>query len=284
MAALDVILNLATVLLWFNWRSMRAESFSRFPAATLIGTLKRTTPHSWRAWRLLPALIALLTARGLLYYYLGAPAGWIARLNLGPVVLAFRTDSVLSALAYSLLSFGRALAVAYLWIVAVVTVTRGMTDPDPIQRVLRLQVGRTLRWPPLLAGSLPFFGVTVVWLALHPALAALNVVTRTSVAHLLEQAMLLNLALACTLEFLVVPLLLLHFITSYVYLGSNPFWEFVANTAQRFLAPLKPLPLRMGKLDFTALAGVALVVCLLHWAPWFIQDTLAQHNLTLWPE
>ena len=284
LGSVDFILNLAAILLWFSWRSLRTEARGPFAAATLAGTLKKTALSSWRAWKFLAGLLALLAARGLLHHCLGSPAGWVWRLDLGPVVLAFRADFVPSALVYSLLSFGRILAVAYFWLTAVVTVTRGVADPDPIQKLLRLQAGRTLRWPWPLAACLPFLGVAVTWLALQPVLVALDVVTRASVAHLLVQTLLLNAALCCTLKFVLPPLLLLHFIASYVYLGGNPIWEFVSNAAQQLVAPLKGLPLRIAKLDFTPLVEVALILCLLHWVPWFIQSKLAQHNLTLWPQ
>ena len=102
--------------------------------------------------------------------------------------------------------------------------------------------------------------------------------------RLLQQSLLLSGTMCCTLKFLLPPLLLLHLVSSYVYLGASPAWQFVSQTAENLLAPLKPLPLRISKLDFAPLAGMALILCLLHWGPGFIQGKLVAHNLTLWPQ
>ena len=79
-------------------------------------------------------------------------------------------------------------------------------------------------------------------------------------------------------------LLLVHLAASYVYLGASPFWDFVQSSASGFLAPLKWVPLRVGKIDFAPLAGLLLIVLLLHWAPQFLDSKLAQRGIVIWPE
>jgi uncharacterized protein YggT (Ycf19 family) len=283
-AFVDFILNLAAVLLWFNWRSLRIEFSNRAAAGTLAGTLKRAAPHSLRPWYFLAGLLALLMLRALVYEYIGAPAGWRARVNLGPVVLAFRSDVRPAIMVYSLLSFGRTLAIAYFWITALVILNRGAANPDPIQKLLAAQLGWVARWPLPAMVCVSFLGVAVAWLAVHPLLLGVDVVTRAPLTRLVQQSLLLNVTLCCTLKYLFPPLLLLHFISTYVYLGGSPAWEFISATAENLLAPLKPLPLRIAKLDFAPLAGVALILCLLHWAPGIIHGKLAEHHLTLWPQ
>ncbi len=45
MALIDFILNLAGLLLWLNWRSVRLDPLGKRTPATLIGTLRRAEPQ-----------------------------------------------------------------------------------------------------------------------------------------------------------------------------------------------------------------------------------------------
>ena len=60
-------------------------------------------------------------------------------------------------------------------------------------------------------------------------------------------------------KYLIGGLLALHLVSSYVYLGNQPFWHFVAPTGRNLLRPLRRVPLRLGKVDFAPLVGIALV-------------------------
>ena len=51
----------------------------------------------------------------------------------------------------------------------------------------------------------------------------------------------------------------LHLLNTYVYLRGHPTWNFINATGKRLLAPLKPLPLRLGKMDFAPLVAIALI-------------------------
>jgi uncharacterized protein YggT (Ycf19 family) len=77
--------------------------------------------------------------------------------------------------------------------------------------------------------------------------------------------------------------LLLHLVASYVYLGSNALWEFIGATASNMLVPLRWLPLRVARFDFSPLVGVILIFALLHLLPKFILGEMAKHNLSSWP-
>ena len=77
-------------------------------------------------------------------------------------------------------------------------------------------------------------------------------------------------ALVLTLKFVLPVILLLHLVTSYVYLGKSPVWDFIATTARGLLALLRWLPLRVGKLDLGPLAAIVLILrfyigCRLSW-------------------
>ena len=131
MSLIDLILNLAGLLLWFNWRSMRFDPLAHSSAATLAGTLKRAEPRRLRGWQFLAGLGGLLLLRALLYWQVGGAAGWTPRLDLTWVVLAFRCDRLAmrgdvlgSALLYSVLSFVRLLAVFYFWLLALAVINR----------------------------------------------------------------------------------------------------------------------------------------------------------------
>ncbi len=283
MGLIDFILNLAALLLWLNWRSLRFDPLVRSTPATLVGTLRRAEPRRLKGWQLLVGLGALLLFRAWLYWALGSQADWTPKLDLGLIMPAFRSDVFRRALAYSLLSFLRTLVIFYFWLLALALLNRPTADLDPIQKVVRLHLGRVARWPWAVQVILPVLLVATLWLLLHPLMLYLGVVNHPRVhAYLLGQGLLISAGLVFTLKYLIPPFLFLHLVASYVYLGSNPLWDFVSTTARNVLVPLKWL--RFAKLDFAPVAGVALVFLLLHWLPNFILNYLALKNLTLWPQ
>ena len=285
MGLIDFILNLAGVLLWFSWRSLGMDPLTRATPATLVGTLRRAEPRRMRGWQFLVGLAALLLLRAVLYGQIGSAVDWTPRLDLYCEVLRFRSHILSSALAYSVLSFTRILAVCYFWGLVLVIINRGTGEGDALQKMLRLQFGPVARWPRLLQALLPLVVVGGLWMALHPLLTRLGITPRVgSPAHLAEQGLLIGGALYFTLQYPLPVFLLLYLVTSYVYLGSNPVWDFIAVTARNLLAPLRWLPLRIAKLDFAPLVGVLLILLLLHWLPEEIQARMADSNVSLWPQ
>ena len=290
MSLIDFILNLAGLLLWLSWRSLRFDPLARASAATLVGTLRRAEPQRWKGWQFLAGLLALLLARALFYWQIGSAASWTPRLDLGVVVLNLRSsflriDYLRTALFYSLLSQGRMLLLFYFWILALTVINRRSADTEPIQKLLRLHLSRLAHWPWPLQAILPFLFAAGLWLALHPLLVRTGVLLPVnSKWHLLGQAFLVGSALYFSLKYVLPVFLLLHLLASYVYLGSSPLWDFVAATAGNLLAPLRGLPLRLGRWDLAPVVGTALVLLLLHWLPELFQYLLARHNLTLWPQ
>jgi uncharacterized protein YggT (Ycf19 family) len=285
MGLIDFILNLAGLLLWLSWRSIRFDPLARTTPATLVGTLRRAEPRRLKGWEFLVGLAALLLLRAVLYRHIGSAADWTPKLDLFFVVLAFPSEALRSTLLFSLLSFARILAVCYFWALALVIINRHIAETDPLQKMLRLHVAPVARWPRLVQLLLPLVIITGSWLALHPVLVHLDITNRVrSPAHLAEQGLLIGVALYFTLQYLLPVFLLLHLVTSYVYLGSNPVWDFVSSTARNLLAPLRWLPLRFGRLDFAPLAGVILILFLLHWLPNLILGHMAENNLSLWPQ
>ncbi|HXP62104.1 MAG TPA: hypothetical protein VN829_16525 [Dongiaceae bacterium] len=292
MSLIDLILNLAGLLFWLNWRSMRFDPLAHSSAATLAGTLKRAEPQRLRGWQFLAGLGGLLLFRALLYWQIGGAAGWTPKLDLTWVVLAFRCDHLTfradvlgSALLYSVLSFVRLLAMVYFWLLALVAINRKGGETDPLQKLLRAHLGGVGRWPWWVQSLLPLVLAAGLWAALHPLLVSLNVTGPVqSPTHLLEQGLLLGAALYLSLKYLLPGLLLLHLVVSYVYLGRNPLWDFVSLTSHNLLAPLRRLPLRYATVDFAPLAGAALILLLLHVLPVHALPWLEQrYHLKLWP-
>jgi uncharacterized protein YggT (Ycf19 family) len=292
MSLIDLILNLAGLLFWLNWRSMRFDPLAHSSAATLVRTLKRAEPPRLRGWQFLAGLAGLLLLRALLYWQIGGAAGWTPKLDLTWVVLAFRCDHLTlrpdvlgSALLYSVLSFVRLLAVFYFWLLALVVINRKGRQADPLQKLLRAHLGWVGRWPWWVQSLWPMVLAATLWAALHPLLVSLNVTGPVqSPAHLLEQGLMVGAALYLSLKYLLPLFLLLHLVGSYVYLGHNPLWDFVNLTSHNLLAPLRRLPLRYATVDFAPLAGAALILLLLHVLPVHALPWLEkQYHLKLWP-
>jgi uncharacterized protein YggT (Ycf19 family) len=285
MSLINFILDLAALLLALSWRSVRLDPLSRAAAATLAGTVKRAEPRRLKRWHLLACLVALLVGRALFYWQVGPAVDWTPRIDLGMVALAFRGDVFLKALMFSLASFVRAWLVLYTWLVVLVVIQGRAQHPDPLLKLILLQLGAVARWPTWLLAVLPGAAAAAVWTGACPLLIHADVIHRPqSAVHLLAQGGLMGVGIYFTLKNLLPIILFLHLISSYVYLGSNPFWEFIATTARRLLRPLRRLPLRLGRFDFAPLAGIVTLLLLLQALPHAVMLVLNRRGLTLWPQ
>jgi len=274
MGLIDFILNLAGILLWLNWLSLRLDPLMRTTPVTLAGTLRRAEPHRLKRWHFLAALGALLLLRALLYWQIGSAADWTPNLPLGDldIVIPFRSDNGWRMLLFSGLSFAVTLAVLYLWLLLLSLVNRRAAETDPMQKLVRLPLGRIDRWPWPVKSLLPLLVGVLAWYLLSLLLARLTIIPPAlSRAHRLEQGLVIGLGSYLSWKYLIGGLLALHLVTSYIYLGNQPFWNFVALTGRNLLRPLRWLPLRLGKVDFAPLVGIALV---------FLAAELAERGLT----
>lgn len=263
MALVDFILNLAGLLLWLSWRAAKFDPLARAKASTLAGTLKTARgPRSARGL-LLAAVAALLLVRALFYWQVGPALDWTPVLDLTVTALPFRSDYFSRVLLFSVLSFGRALGLAYLWMVLLAILKRGAADTDPLQKLARVALGRLVRWPwPLLLLLAWVLGVGV-WMALQPLLARLGIGPRTAVrAQVFQQGLLVTAREFLTLRYLIAASLVAHLLHSYVYFGSYPAWDSVNDAGRVLLRPLRWLPLRLGRVDFAPVVGIALVFLL----------------------
>jgi uncharacterized protein YggT (Ycf19 family) len=285
MSALDFLLNLAGLLLWLSWRSVRFASRVRVAAGSLIGTVKPAETRLLSGWPFLVGLAVLLGARALIYWQLGSPADWTPKLELGWVILAFRSDSLPAVALFSVLSFLRLWLLFYFWLLVLAAVNRRCVEPDPVQRIIRLHLGFVSRWPWALQLLATPLASAVLWMSVQPLLIRCGVTDEShSLAHLFEQGLLVGSSLFFSLKYLLPVFLFLYLLASYIYLGKHTLWDFISTTARNLLAPLRGLPLRFSRLDFAPIAGVALIFLLLHWLPGFVVAALDRRHLTLWPQ
>lgn len=261
------ILDLAALALWLNWLS-HGDKLARRTPATLAGTLRTFEPVRRSRWILPAALAALLVLRAPVCQWLGKAADWKPRLDFLVIVLSFPLESFFAMLVFSVVSFVRVLVVFYFWLLFLNLISPPVAEPNPFQKMIQLQLGPVARWPRWTRAILPFAVVTVFWLVGHPALVRAGVVGRAhSTFHSVEQGLLLGAALWLSLKYLICAFLLVHLLISYVYLGTHPVWDFINGTARSLLAPLKQVPLRVGRIDFSPVAGIIIVLLVLHVLP-----------------
>jgi uncharacterized protein YggT (Ycf19 family) len=260
MSLINSILNLAGLLLWLNWLSLRFDPLARTSAASLVGTLRKADPSGPKRWKFLAGLTALVFFRALIYYGLGSAMDWTPTLELGVITLPFRSDLLRRVLLFSTLDLVLTLGIFYHWLLLLSVANNSVTDDDPLQRLVRLHVRWIERWPSVIKLLLPLLGAGLFWLALHPLLSHLTIIPLTThPAQLTEEAVVIGLGTYMAWKYLIAGLLLLHVLNSYVYLGNHVLWSFINTTAKNLLLPLRWLPLRLGRLDFAPLVAIALV-------------------------
>jgi uncharacterized protein YggT (Ycf19 family) len=256
MSLIDFILNLAGLLLWLSWRSVRLDPLGKRTPATLIGTLRRAEPRRWRRWHLLAALGGLLLLRALFYWQIGSAAHWTGTLNLSVITLSFRSDFFARMLWFSIFSFGLTLGVFYLWLLLLSI----LAGPEPIHRLVRMQLGRIDGWPCGVKLLLPLAITATFWWLASWLLTWLQIIPQpVSAAHRIEAALIVGLNSCLVWKYLIGALLALHLLNSYIYFGKHPFWSYVNAEARTLLSPLRAVPLQAGKVDFAPVAGLALV-------------------------
>ena len=178
MGLINFILNLAGLLLWLNWRSIRFDPLVKTSPATLAGTLRRAEPRRLKRWHLLAALGALLLLRALLYWQIGSAVDWTPNFHLGGIDIAipFRSDSWWRMVLFSGLSFAVTLGVCYLWLLLLSLVNGPRDGADPLQKLVRLHLGRVDRWPWPVKLLLPLLVSLLGWYLLSLLLSRLGII------------------------------------------------------------------------------------------------------------
>ncbi len=256
MAYVDLVLNLACLLLWLNWRSIRFDPLTKRTPATLMGTLRPAVPKKLRPWHLLVFIVLILLLRAMIYRWVGPATNWTAKLDLGVTVLPFRSDWLPHILVYSFCSFGVALGVFYMYLLPLSL----LAGPEPIHRFVKIPLGRLDDLPRWAKSILPLVITAVAWWLASWAFCLLKVMPPpTAVAQRLEQSLIIGLDSYLIWRFPLGVLLLLHLLSSYIYFGKHPIWNYVNATSQKILQPLHALPLRLGRMDFAPLVGIILI-------------------------
>lgn len=255
MGYVDLILNLAALLLWLNWRSLPFDPFNKRTPATLVGTLRRAAPSRFRRWHLLAAIGTLLVLRALLYWQVGPAAGWGGKLDLGVTTIFFRSNFFGQIFLFSLFSFAWMLGFFYLALL-LLSILGG---PMPIHRFVKMQLGAVDGWSRRMKFILPLAATALFWGFASWPFAWLHPKPAMSVAHRIEESVIIGLGSYLAWEMVAAGLLVLYLLNTYIYFGRHPFWNYVNATAQTLLAPLRKIPLRAGKADFAPVVGIAVV-------------------------
>lgn len=265
MGLLDFILNLVGLLLWFNWRAAWADPFSKSTPATLAGTLRRAEKTSLKHWHLPLGLVGLLLLRAPLYSEFGGALNWTGKLDVLIISIPFKSSapSYLPMLLYSFYSFGHALIVFLLWALFLAILKSHAPENDSLRQVLRLHLGPVERWPVWAKLLAPLFLLTLLWyIATWPLTYWGILPSPASGGQRWQQALLIGAGSYLAWKVLIIGVLALHIVSSYVYFGKNPFWQHLDVVARLLLRPLRVLPLRLGRVDFSPLVGIALALLL----------------------
>lgn len=266
LATVDFILNLAGLLVWLNWRSNRFDPLIRRMPATLMGTLRPAEAKKFRRWHLLAFIVVLLLLRAFIYWWIGRETNWSGKLNLGVTVLWFSSGSHLAGLmrmiVFSFMSFGTVMGIFYIFLLPLSL----LAGPLPIHGLVTIPLGRLDGWPRWAKAILPFLATAIAWWLVSWLLARLQVIPPVTMAGRFQQSVVLGISSYLLWEFPLGALLLLYFVNSYIYFGKHPFWRYVTVTAQSLLRPLQKVPLRVRKVDFAPLVGMALIFGAAHLA------------------
>lgn len=285
MLLIDWILNIAGLLLWFSWRAQGFDPITSRRPATLIGTLRPADAAKSPQWLLASAVPLIILIRTLFYWQLGGPADWVPKLDLGIVVAAFKVDDFASTLLFSACSFVRVALIGYFWMITISVVNGPALEPDPVLRLIRLQLGFYTRLPRIVQFILPLLLVIVLWIVVQPLLVATGVMGQARAeSQVVLQGALLSGCLLLTLKILLPVLLLLYLVTTYVYLGASPLWDMVTNTGRKIVSPIGVLPVRMEKFDFSPIVAIILILLLLHGLPELLLRIALNQGWSVWPD
>jgi uncharacterized protein YggT (Ycf19 family) len=256
----DFILNLVGMLLWLSWLAIGITA-ARPKALSLVSTLKRAEPYPPRRWAPLFFLLVLLMGRSVVYWQLAPTPGNQGFVDLGAVQLQFRGDHLGQMTLFSFVSFGKVLAIYYLWLLLAAIANGSTPDSDPVQRMVRIQLGWVGRLPTALQFLLPLAGGFLLWLLLRWPFHRWGMYAPVPPADTeLQQSLIFGLGIYLAWEYLIVGLLLVYWVNSYVYLGNSPVWHYLATTGRQLLRPLRWAPLTYGRADFAPLVGLILVL------------------------
>lgn len=212
-------------------------------------------------------LAFVLVFRAFIYSQIGPSVDWMPNLRLGAITIPFRSDVFQRMLLFSLLSFGVTLGIFYLWCLLLSLVNGRATENDSMQRLVDLHLGTVGRWPWPMRLIVPLFVMSLLWLGAAWLLSRWSIIPGgVSNLHRLGQGVVLGLGAYLTWRFVIAAFLILFVLSSYIYFGNQPFWNYVALTGRNLVRPFDSIPLRIGKIDFAPVLTMALVFLASHYA------------------
>jgi uncharacterized protein YggT (Ycf19 family) len=252
------ILNLAGLFLWIDWRTASAANRPQ-PVISLASALRETGKRRSRGWNSLGGVAALLALRPFFYYTIGSAVEWTPVMDLLAISLPFRSDQLDRMFAYSTVSFAVTLGFYYGCLLFVAAVRTAKPETEVMRRFTRAQLGWLMLAPRPLKLALPFLAVAAGWFLLVPILVFLEIMPSLPPSQILwQQAGTLAASALLAWRWFLVALFLLYALNTYVYLGTHPAWEYLAEICGALLRPLWFL--RIGKLDFAPFAAIALLL------------------------
>ena len=149
MSLIDFILNLAGLLLWLNWLSLRFDPLAKTAPATLVGTLRRADPAGPKRWQLAAGLVAAAyRARVLLLADRPGvaldPSARLVRSSIFPSAAIILGRMLLFSFPQLCLSPWRFFisgCCCFRWS------NPGVPDTDPLQKLVRVHFGWVESWP-----------------------------------------------------------------------------------------------------------------------------------------
>ena len=236
----DTLINLLGLAIWIRavLPFRRTDSAEPEPPLRLI---------------LFASLFILLLLRGGILWGLASEIG--PSIDFGGLVLSFSPD-FRQQLVHSFGSFAVALFLFHLWCLGLSLCIPQGNRAGAVESAVCRFLGPVAGWHPALRITLSFLAGCILWIALGALLPALGIDFPWSLATILSQSPLIALSLWTSFLTLVLIVLLLHLVHSYCHLGGHPFWPFVDRTAALFLAPLRPVPLVVGRIDLAPFLGL----------------------------
>ena len=256
---INLILNVAGLLLWLRWREKDVRPLASRSQILLATTLKRTRADHPRLIFLL-GLIALLVIRSLLYWQLGEPLNWIPIARFGVIPLAFRSDFFWRIFLFSFYSFGATLGTYYMAIL-LFSIVNESDETNAFHKMLMTHLGWIGYLPGFVKLLLPWTTATVLWCALNPLLVAARILPKGKLfKDIAIDGAVFGTGVYLVWEYAIVGVLIIYILNSYIYFGTWPFWDFIDRTGRRLMRPLARIPLRIGKIDLKPAVGIAIVL------------------------
>jgi len=259
----DLILNLAGLLLWLNWRAERLDAAYRVPVISLAHAVRKAGSSRFQKWGALPLLGGLVAFRALFYWYFAEQLPHTFKLDLIAVELPFSTARFWLTQLYSLLSLLFTLGFFYLALLLFSIVNERAGEKETPHRFVRIHLGGVDRLPLAARALLPGLVGLAGWMIGAHALAGCGILpTPRSFAELWQRGIVIGLGVYLHWRWVILAVLFLHMVNTYVYLGRQTTWSYIQTTGRKLLAPLQVLPVRTRKVDFTPLVAMAIVSAL----------------------